>query len=60
MLLRLLKPTTGIVVLGSILFGLNSCTDDYFNLENLKEDPFTWTPDLALPLVYSTLSPADI
>lgn len=29
-------------------------------MENLKEDPFTWSPDLAFPLVFSTLTAADI
>ncbi|MFT5279475.1 MAG: hypothetical protein ACI9P8_001112 [Bacteroidia bacterium] len=29
-------------------------------MENLKDDPFTWSPDLAFPLVFSTLNAADI
>ena len=60
MLRPLLKTSVEILLVGSIVLGLNSCTQDYFKLENLKEDPFTWEPDLAFPLVFSKLTASDI
>lgn len=43
-----------------MVIGMQSCTDDYFNFDTIKEDPFTWKPDLAFPLVFSTLTANDI
>lgn len=44
-----------VFVLCAILFG---CTDDYFELDKVKVDD--WTPELALPLVNSSLTLANI
>ena len=54
------KLTFAMLFSGLMIFGLNSCTQDYFKLDTLKEDPFTWQPDLAFPLVYSVMSAEDI
>jgi hypothetical protein len=37
-----------------------SCTEDYFDMDTMQEDLFEWNPDLAIPLVFSSLSAADI
>ena len=37
---------------------LFSCTEDYFDFDKLKVEPIN--PELALPLINSSLSPADI
>lgn len=47
-------------LLAGVFLSINSCTEDYFDFDRLKEDPFTWTPDLAFPLVFSTLNANDI
>ena len=46
--------------LAGVFLSINSCTEDYFDFDRIKDDPFTWTPDLAFPLVFSTLSADDI
>lgn len=47
-------------MLAGVFLTFNSCTEDYFDLDRIKDDPFTWTPDLAFPLVFSTLNADDI
>lgn len=47
-------------LLAGVFLTFNSCTEDYFDLDRIKDDPFTWTPDLAFPLVFSTLNADDI
>jgi hypothetical protein len=37
---------------------LHSCTEDYFDFDKLKVEPIN--PEIALPLINSSLSPADI
>ncbi len=37
-----------------------SCTEDYFDMDTMQEDMFEWNPDLAFPLVFSSLTAADI
>jgi hypothetical protein len=44
----------------AIIFSLPACTDDYFDLDRLEEGPFEWNPDLAIPLVFSSLTASDI
>jgi hypothetical protein len=47
-----------IIVYGLIAISINSCTEDYFDFDKLKIEPID--PELALPLINSSLSPADL
>lgn len=48
------------VLLVAALMSISACTEDYFDLDRMQDDIFTWTPDLAIPLVFSSLTVADI
>lgn len=50
-----IKPIVGLFL--SALF-LYSCTDDYFEFDKIKTDD--WRPELAVPLINSSLSLSDI
>jgi len=49
-----------VVLLAAAMLTTSSCTEDYFDLDRMQDDIFTWTPDLAIPLVFSSLTVADI
>ena len=48
------------VLFGTIMLTITGCYKDTFNFDDMKEDFITWEPDLAIPLVYSTLTAQDI
>ncbi len=48
----------GALVLFSIVAFLSSCVKDYFELDKLAKG--SWTPDLAVPLIHSELTLADM
>ena len=47
------------LVLG-VMLTITGCYKDTFNFDDMREDFITWEPDLAIPLVYSTLTAQDI
>lgn len=47
-------------VLLAAVISIPSCTEDYFDIERMQDDPFVWNPDLAFPLVFSSLTVDDI
>lgn len=49
-----------LALMAAAVLAIPACTDDYFDLDRLQDDPFVWNPDLAFPLVFSSLSAADI
>jgi len=48
------------IVFASLIFLTTGCYKDSFEFDDLKEDFITWEPDLAIPLVNSTLTAQDI
>lgn len=42
------------------LLTLSGCTEDYFDLDRLQDGNTLWNPDLAIPLVFSSLTVEDI
>ncbi|MBL4585863.1 MAG: hypothetical protein JKX84_02210, partial [Flavobacteriales bacterium] len=46
--------------IGIVAISISACTEDYFNLDKLDEDFITWEPDLAFPLVHSSLNGLEI
>lgn len=47
-----------IILFSLMLFGLGSCVKDYFDLNKIADSK--WTPRVALPMVYSSLTIDDI
>lgn len=37
-----------------------ACTEDYFDMDRMEDRIFEWNPDLAFPLVFSSLTASDI
>lgn len=54
------RSVASLALLAFIALSIPSCTEDYFDLDRMQDDPFEWNPDLAFPLVYSSLTAADI
>lgn len=54
---RLLRPLALFALAAVILTG---CYKETFDFDNMREDFITWEPDLAFPIVYSTLTAQDI
>jgi len=52
------KPPFRVLLAISALMFTSACTEDYFNFDEIKTDD--WRPELALPLVNSSLSIEDI
>ena len=56
----LLVRFTFVAVIITLLVNLQSCTEGYFELDKLESDMITWEPDLAIPLVNSSITVEDI
>ncbi len=46
------------MLLGACIIALSSCTEDYFEFDKFKVDPIK--PEIAIPLINSSLTPRDI
>lgn len=55
---KMIKKLSTIIILGVVLFSTYSCTDDYFDFDKFKIDPLK--PEIAIPLINSSLTPRDI
>jgi hypothetical protein len=49
-----------LAVLASAVLTIPACTEDYFDMDRLEDQVFEWNPDLAFPLVFSSLTASDI
>jgi len=58
--MRTLLRIFPVALLAAAMLSISACTEDYFDLDRMQDDIFTWTPDLAIPLVFSSLTVADI
>jgi hypothetical protein len=47
-----------LLLLGALIISVSSCTEDYFEFEKFKVDPIK--PEIAIPLINSSLTPRDI
>lgn len=56
---HLFRISSVFLVLGALL-NISACTEDYFDFDRMQDNIFTWTPDLAIPLVFSSLTVEDI
>ncbi len=54
----MIKKLSLFILIGVVLFSTHSCTDDYFDFEKFKVDPLK--PEIAIPLINSSLTPRDI
>lgn len=46
--------------LGAVMLTISGCYKETFDFNDMKEDFITWEPDIAFPIVYSTLTAQDI
>jgi len=53
-------PLSIVLFITTMVLTIPSCTEDYFDLDRMQDDTFVWNPDLAIPLVFSSLTAADI
>lgn len=49
-----------LAALASAVLTIPACTEDYFDMDRLEDQVFEWNPDLAFPLVFSSLTASDI
>lgn len=52
-------PTT-LLALGMAMLILSGCFKDDFDFDRMREDMISWEPDIAFPVVYSTLTAEDM
>lgn len=48
------------LLLAAIMLTISGCYKDNFDFDRMKEDMITWEPDIAFPIVYSTLDAEEI
>lgn len=51
---------TAIIALVAISISLSGCYKETFDFSDMREDVITWEPDIAFPIVYSTLDAEEI
>ncbi|MBI1286803.1 MAG: hypothetical protein GC178_04415 [Flavobacteriales bacterium] len=51
---------TALFAIGAAIFALSGCYKDNFDFNKVKQDPITWEPDIAFPIVYSTMDAEEI
>ena len=55
---KVLPSFFSVILLLSLFFALGSCVKDYFDFDKISDSK--WTPKVALPMVYSSLTIGDI
>lgn len=48
------------VVFAAVILTISGCYKDNFDFDRMKEDMITWEPDIAFPIVFSTLNAEEI
>lgn len=48
------------LIIGVAMLSITGCYKDNFDFDRMKEDMITWEPDIAFPIVYSTLDAEEI
>ncbi|MCF8256843.1 MAG: hypothetical protein K9J06_04790 [Flavobacteriales bacterium] len=49
-----------VAALAAAILSVPACTEDYFDFDRMQDEIFVWNPDLAFPLVFSSLTVEDI
>lgn len=60
--MRLFKHggSSALLMLGAALLVLSGCFKDDFDFDRMREDMVSWEPDIAFPVVYSTITADEI
>lgn len=51
---------SALLAISGLILALTGCYKDNFDFDKMKQDPVTWEPDIAFPIVYSSMNAEEI